>query len=80
MPALPIISGHSPGHLRDGFESAVDTRDEEELHHLSGLLWNCSDVMPVSTCDELDMQAGSTYAQAARRLRRGLYSWRACWH
>ena len=35
---------------------------------LLGQLWRCSDIMPGTLCDELDMPAGSTYARAAQQL------------
>jgi hypothetical protein len=43
---------------------------EERGRWLVGQLWNCSDVMPGSLCDDLDLRQGSTYAVAARKLRR----------
>lgn len=47
------------------------THDGEPLtvRRLSGLLWNCTDVLPGLWCDELDLSAGSTYARAARLVR-----------
>ena len=45
---------------------------EERLVWIAGKLWRCTDIMPSEPRDLLDMQAGSTYAQAARRIRRGL--------
>lgn len=38
---------------------------------LTGLLWNCTDVVPVHVCDELDFPQGSSYAQLVRDLRTG---------
>ena len=43
--------------------------EDERLWWLSGQLWNCTDVLPVFYCDKLDLPQGSTYAQAARRIR-----------
>jgi hypothetical protein len=43
---------------------------DEQLRWLSGQLWNCTDILPAGVCSELDMRQGSTYAQAARLLRR----------
>ena len=45
---------------------------EERLTWIAGQLWRCTDVMPGDTCEVLDMHPGSTYAQAARRVRKGL--------
>ena len=45
---------------------------EERLMWIAGKLWYCTDIMPGESCNELDLEAGSTYAQAARRIRRGL--------
>ncbi len=76
-----IISGHAPGHLRTRFEELVEatgrwsdpTREElDELRALRGGLWNCTDTAPRSLCDEVDLPAGSTYAQVSRHLRREL--------
>ena len=49
---------------------AMDT--EERLMWIAGKLWHCTDIMPGETCDLLEMQPGSTYAQACRRIRQGL--------
>ena len=43
---------------------------DEQLSWLSGQLWNCTDILPGGVCTELDLRQGSTYAQAARLLRR----------
>ena len=45
---------------------------EERLMWIAGKLWHCTDIMPGETCELLDMQPGSTYAQACRRIRQGL--------
>ena len=36
---------------------------------LTGQLWNCTDVLPGTNCDNLGLPRGSTYAVAARKLR-----------
>lgn len=45
---------------------------EERLMWIAGKLWHCTDIMPSETCQALEMLAGSTYAQACRRIRQGL--------
>jgi hypothetical protein len=42
---------------------------EERGRWLTGRLWNCTDVLPGTNCDDLDLPRGSTYALAARKLR-----------
>jgi hypothetical protein len=69
MSTLPA-AGHAPGHLRDAFCEAIAGRDDDELHRLSGLLWTCTDTLPSAFCGSLDLPDGSTYAQAARAVRR----------
>jgi hypothetical protein len=41
----------------------------ERLWWMSGQLWNCTDVLPAFYCGELGLPLGSSYAQAARRIR-----------
>ena len=82
----PSRGGHAPGHLRDAFLEMVESGDWRKdsgegmlvgyhdtpvsFRAFTGLLWNCTDVLPGGECDELDLPRGSTYAQAARELRR----------
>jgi hypothetical protein len=70
MPRPNIISGHAPGHLRDAFCELIDTPESPELQRLTGKLWNCTDILPGWFCGEVDLPMGSTYAMAARQLRR----------
>ena len=35
---------------------------------LLGRMCHCSDIMPRDTCDQLELERGSTYARAAQRL------------
>ena len=37
----------------------------------TGLLWNCTDVIPVYVCNDLDFPQGSSYAHLVRDLRTG---------
>jgi hypothetical protein len=39
------------------------------LDWLIGRLWNCTDIMPGSLCDQLDLLTGSTYAQGVRSVK-----------
>jgi hypothetical protein len=43
--------------------------EDRSLEWLLGQLWNCTDVLPVGYCDQLDIPKGSTYAQAVRRMK-----------
>lgn len=63
---------HSSDH-REAFRSAVEAGTIDAV--LIGQLWNCTDIMPASLCAELDMPAGATYAQGARRLKSAGVSW-----
>lgn len=83
---VPAQSGHSPGDLRDAFTAALknhtlpapDSRVligdyEILLLELCGLMWHCTEHLPGHACDELDLPRGSTYARAARMLKRGWF-------
>ena len=37
---------------------------------LLGQLWNCTDVLPTQACEALGIPAGSTYARAAREVKK----------
>ena len=80
----PNRGGHAPGHLREGFQVYLEKLDEGSppnklrigygrrlvsLNWLLGQLWNCTDVMPGECCQILDMDQGSTYAQAVRKVK-----------
>lgn len=86
----PTLGGHAPGDLREAFlvaferifyarerstVVAVDVRSESlSFAALCGLLWNCSDVLPGSVADAINLDIGRlrsrTYASAARLLKR----------
>ena len=78
--------GHGPGYLRDAFTQWVEDGaqaaswpvgfDEEQrpIRWLIGKLWNTTDTVPGSVCDELYILSGSSYAQAVRSLSRQLIS------
>ena len=61
-----VLSFYSPEMQKKWTAMTVEQRGR----WLVGQLWNCSDVMPGSLCDDLDLDRGSTYAVAARNLRR----------
>lgn len=74
--------GHVGGHLRDPFCEYAGTGElpggtrhngrDLTVRALTGLLWNCTDVMPGGTCASLGLDPGSTYAMGARAVRAGL--------
>ncbi len=66
-----IVSGHAPGHLRDQFCELIESGEHgtPALQRLAGRLWNCTDTLPSDYCLCLALPGGTTYAQAARRLR-----------
>lgn len=70
---------HKPGFLREAFTDYIEFTEwdqkfieidgeEKPLKWLIGQLWNCTDVMPGSACDAIDLSRGSTYARAVRKL------------
>lgn len=61
---------HCSSDLRDRFEELVDQRRWTALAEFAGKLWRCTDIMSSILCSQLDMLAGSSYAQAARSIRR----------
>ncbi len=83
MSYRPQRGGHAGGHLRDPFIHLIETGEiPGDADHqgkpltawsLTGLLWNCTDILPGSECSELDLPQGSTYARAARAVRAGLH-------
>lgn len=72
---------HKGTHLRDGFQEYLDfdgpPADFRVEHNgrdygivwLLGKLWTCTDILPWSYCDQLDIPAGSTYARAAQMMK-----------
>jgi len=81
----PALGGHAPGDVRDSFAEAaqewlhwregtplptVEVRGcEIPIDRVCGLAWNCTDTMPSSMCEDLEIERGSTYAQGARHLK-----------
>jgi hypothetical protein len=66
------MPGHLPGHFRDAFTCAIEENEPDALWSAAGTVWSCTDVLPASCCTMLGIPLGSTYAQAARHVRRGL--------
>lgn len=58
-----------PAERRDWWRQASVN---ERARWLTGQLWDCTDTLPAGDCESLDLPRGSTYAQAARSLRRQL--------
>ena len=64
-------SGRSaPAHLRNAFIDVIedDTRGDAACQ-LAEQLLECTDPLPVEYCEMLDLPAGSTFGQAARKVR-----------
>ncbi|HLA99662.1 MAG TPA: hypothetical protein VJL34_14540 [Anaerolineales bacterium] len=45
---------------------------KERGRWLAGQLWNCTDCMPSSLCENIGLSTGSTYAQGVRKLKQEL--------
>jgi hypothetical protein len=41
----------------------------QRLGWMIGQLWICSSIMPGSSCDDMGLPRGSSYAQGARKLK-----------
>ena len=55
----------SPDTLVEG-----DHRDQDlTWGRLLGLLWNCTDIVPVDCCQDLDFPQAFTYAQVVRSIK-----------
>jgi hypothetical protein len=82
-PEHPGYAGHAPGHIRQGFldwvQIGCDPKEMvtvgDEVCHVRWVidrLWHCTDVMPHSACDHLDIRRGSTFGEAMHALARDL--------
>ncbi len=72
---------HIGTHLREVLQDYLDSDvpaseftvehngQERSLSWLLGQLWDCTDVLPVGYCNQLELPQGSTYAQAVRRMK-----------
>ena len=88
MPNLNTLprGGHAPGYLREAFTHWVEAggqaatgpfgfnEEQRSIHWLIGKLWNTTDTVPNTVCDELDIPSSSSYAQAVRSVSRRLNS------
>ena len=39
---------------------------------VAGRLWRCTDILPGGDCETMDISQGSTYAQAARQVKKDI--------
>ena len=63
-------SGSAPAHLRNAFIDLIeeDTQGDAACR-LAEQLLECTDVLPVEYCEMLGLETGSTFAEAARKVR-----------
>ena len=66
MIASTLYGGH--GKARDAFLDALDQGDTTQASRLAASLTGCTNPLPSTTCMELRLPIGSTYAEAARTL------------
>ncbi len=75
--------GHAPEHLRDALHHFVNHYwlssnplpdmiyvygERQSLTWLLGQLWNCTDVLPDRYAQALDLERGTSYARAVRKI------------
>jgi hypothetical protein len=76
---------HCPERTREQFQNLivdlyVDHICPSDSHiRIAGRLWRCTDILPGCDCVTLDMPRGSTYAQAARQVRKDIPVLRRNW-
>jgi hypothetical protein len=77
MNGLGDEGGIVPVELRSAFQTWVQDHpdetvqiygEERSIEWLTGQLWHCTDVLPESSCNALELPRGSTYGQAARQV------------
>jgi hypothetical protein len=61
-----------PQHIDNSSESITLDGEVRTGQWLIGQLWNCTDTLPSAYCDQLEITKGSSYANAARNLKRFL--------
>ena len=78
-------AGHMPGSLREQLCEAIEAErfesttrwhenvgGHEQARRITGVLWNSTDVVPGTVCEEAGIPRGSSYAQLVRQLRQEL--------
>jgi hypothetical protein len=76
---------HCPERTREQFQNLildlyVDRVSPTDAHRaIAGRLWRCTDILPGGDCETLDIPTGSTYAQAARKVRQDIPRLRRNW-
>ena len=66
-------SGAIPAHLRNAFIELIENETEgEEACQLLRQIVSSTDMLPQEYCDMLDLPAGSTFGDAARRVQADL--------
>lgn len=62
--------GPAPAHLRNAFIDLIeDEAHGESACQLAAQLMTCVDPLPFEYCEMLDLPVGSTFAQAAHKVR-----------
>ena len=59
---------YAPPALRERFLASLDNGDEDEARALASGLVSCMNLLPATTCIQLGLPGGSTYASAAQSL------------
>ena len=67
--ALPFKMGVARVYSAFAREGIADRVTFVGSGRLLGKLWHCTDIMPRTLCGDLELERGSTYAQAAQHLR-----------
>jgi len=62
---LDYLNQHNSFDLAGKIETG-GVNEEFTLEWLLGKLWNCNHVLPLDYCEDLNLQKGSTFAQAVR--------------
>ena len=80
-----LRTGHSPCNLREQLCEAIEAErftpktcwhenigGPEQARRVTGRLWNCTDVVPGTVCEDAGIPRGSSFAQLSRQLRQEL--------
>ena len=63
-------SGSAPAHLRNAFIELIDDdTPSDQACQIAQQLLECTDLLPVEYCEMLGLDPGSTFAQAACKVR-----------